>query len=156
MLNKIKHIEVKNVVIDTESGLEKEVVTSYPLAFTLNVMERIQDEFGSFDGWADTIQPTEKVINKETEEVEIDEKGNEITKALEPKVKYIIWTFKEFINEGIKIENRNKTIKLPLLTHEEIGWLISDAGLQNVIKAIKEVTAGSVGEKSPNVETAQV
>ena len=55
----------------------------FPMAFNLNVLEAIQEKYGSLDVWQNKIQP---------------KKG-------EAQIKDIKWTLVTFINEGIEIEN---------------------------------------------------
>ena len=54
----------------------------FPLAFTLNVMESIQDEYGTLSEWSELIR------NKK-----------------EPNIKALKFFITEAINEGIEIEN---------------------------------------------------
>lgn len=108
MIDKLEHITVN----------EKE----YPIAFTLNVMENIQDKYGSIDKWSNAIQPEE---------------------GQEPNIKDIIWTFQEFVNEGIDIENDEKEEKRPFLTHKQVGRIISNIGLEEIGNLIRKLTIQS-------------
>lgn len=107
----------------------------YPIAFTLNVMEKVQEEYGSIDVWSETLQP----------------------KSGEPKIKDIIWTFQEFINEGIDIENESKNENREPLTHKQVGRLITYMGGQKEANNIinKAVIKSTNKKKSPNVKTKQ-
>jgi len=121
----------------------------YPLAFTYNVMEAIQDKFGSMNEWGKALQPTEKVIDEET--------GKEIVKALEPKIKDIIWTLEACINEGIDIENEEKAEKKQFLTSKQIGRLLSAVGMAEISKTIKNLTVDSTRvDNSKNELTTQI
>lgn len=127
----------------------------YPIAFTLNVMERVQDQYGSMDNWTKALEPTEKVLDEITGEVVIDaESGKALVRRLEPKIKDIIWTFQEFINEGIDIENEEKNEKKSLLTHKQVGRLITN--VQEIGGLIKNITVKSTkneNEEVPNAPT---
>ena len=68
MLNKINYLET-----ETER---------YPLVFTLNVMEAIQEKYGTIDAWSSLIQ-----------------------REGEPDIKALKFFMTEAINEGIEIEN---------------------------------------------------
>ena len=56
------------------------------------------------------------------------------------------------INEGIDIENENRTEKEPLLNSKQIGRLISKVGFAEIILKIKEITINSTktGEEAKN------
>ena len=95
----------------------------YPIAFTLNVMEAIQEEYGSMENWMNVIEPGE---------------GEEI------KIKDLIWIFKEMINEGIDIENEEKGEKRSFLTHKQVGRLVSAIGMKDGQEFIMSLTVESV------------
>ncbi len=116
---------VKNMTIN-----EKE----YPIAFTLNVMEAIQDKYGSMKEWGDILQPP---------------------KNEEPKIKDIKWTFTQFINEGIDIEDEEKNEKRTLLTEKQVGRLITIVGMDKINKEMMLVTAESMKTDNPNEMTTQ-
>lgn len=120
MLDIVKHIEID----------EKE----YPIAFTLNVMEAIQDKYGSMKEWGDILQPPEDV---------------------EPKIKDLKWTFMQFINEGIDIENEKKNEKKAFLTEKHVGRLISAVGMNQINQTMMSVTAESMKTENPNEMTTQ-
>ena len=58
----------------------------FPLAFTLNVMESIQNEYGTLSEWSELIR------NKK-----------------EPNIKALKFFITEAINEGIEIENEKRS-----------------------------------------------
>ncbi len=116
MLDKIKHITIG----------DKE----YPMAYTLNVMEDIQEKFGTIGRWGNALQP------------EPYEEEGKVIKP-EPRIKDIKWTFAQFINEGIDIENEEKGEKRPFVTEKQVGRLISMAGMDRVNLHLMSVTAES-------------
>ncbi len=144
MLDMVKHITIN----------DKE----YPLAFTLNVMESVQEKYGTIAEWGKVLQPTEKVIDETTGKVAIDkETGEEIIRTLEPKIKDIIWTFKEFVNEGIDIENEEKSEKRQFLTSKQVGRLISNFGMLETTAIMQGITVGSMkNDDSKNEQTTQM
>ena len=99
---------------------------AYPYAFSINVMKRLQDKYGSFD---DTL---ERLQVKEDEEVDYG---------------VLVDFFYESINEGIDIYNENKSEeqKMSFVTERQAGRIISEVGLstatisaqQSVIDAVK-------------------
>lgn len=107
MIDIIKYIEV---------GDKK-----YPIAFTLNVMEEIQNKFGSMEKWGKALQP----------------------EAGEPKVKDLKWTFAQFVNEGIDIENEENGGDRPFVTEKQVGRIISSIGTEQVIGSIFKTTLQS-------------
>ena len=76
MIDTIKHIKCQEM--------------EYPLVFNLNVIEKLQDKYGSYEKWGEMTDGKEKEIN--------------------------IGAFKfgvlEMINEGIDIENEDKEEKM--------------------------------------------
>lgn len=99
--------------------------TEYPLAFNLNVLELIQNEYGKVDVW------TEKL---NTENLDY---------------KCLKWTFMQFINEGIDIENEEKGTSRPFVTEKQVGRLIGkleDKGMTQLFEIFKE----SMPEKNLN------
>lgn len=119
MKDKIIYIEVEN---------EK-----YPMCFNLNVMEEIQEEYGSISKWGEIVE------NKRNGE--------------EPKIKDLKKGLRIMINEGIDIENENAEVKRDFLTSKQIGRLISKISLKDTIAKIKEITVNStkIDDKNPNV-----
>lgn len=103
----------------------------YPMAFTLNVMERVQEEYGSLQDWSEALEPN----------------------GSEPKIKDVIWTFKEFINEGIEIENEKTGENRPLVTHKQAGRLITN--IKEVVEAMRDLTIKSAKSENPNAQTTQ-
>lgn len=85
----------------------------YTLAWNLNVMEEMQDKYGSLEAWG------------------------KISEGEEPKISSIIDAFEAMINEGIEIDNeKNGTNEKPL-THRQIGRIISAYGVENAAKTMK-------------------
>jgi len=108
MLDIVKHITIN----------EKD----YPMAFTLNVMESIQNQYGTMKEWGEVLQP----------------------QGQEPKIKDLKWTFAEFINEGIDIENEEKGEKKPFLTSKQVGRLISSVGMSEITETMQNLTVSSM------------
>lgn len=83
----------------------------YAIVFNLNVMERIQDEYGSLDEWGALTDGT--------------------AKDGEPDAKAVIFGFREMINEGIDIANEDNGTDDKPLTLKQVGRIISEVGLEN-------------------------
>lgn len=106
---------MKNTVVYIETEKRK-----VPLVFNLNVMEEIQEQYGSLDKWGEITQ------------------GNG-----EPKIKDLKAGIIAMINEGIDIENYENGTNEPNMTLKEIGWLMSEVGIAEIVKKIQEITIAS-------------
>ena len=106
---------MKNTVVYIET--EKRTI---PLVFNLNVMEEIQERYGSLDNWG------------------------ELTKGDgEPKIKELKTGIMIMMNEGIEIENYNNGTNEPILNEKQVGWIMSEVGIEGIVKKIQEVTIAS-------------
>lgn len=94
----------------------------YPMSFNINVMEEIQEEYGSIQNWGDVVD------NKE---------------GGEPKVKDLKKGLVIMINEGIDIENEEREEKLPFVNSKQVGRIISEVGMHEIALKIKELTVQS-------------
>lgn len=106
---------MKNTVVYIETEGKK-----YPLVFNLNVMEEIQERYDSLEKWGDLTQ------------------GDG-----EPKIKELKTGIMLMINEGIDIENEINGTKEPMLTEKQVGRLMSDVGIDVIVKKIQEITVAS-------------
>jgi len=106
----------------------------YPLAYDLNVIEIIQEKYGTMDKWYD------KLSGGKTGEVRIGD---------------IIWIFKEMFNEGIEIHNDENNDTMPSVTLKQAGRLISKYGPKEATEKLKEMVTDKEAEENPNVMTSQ-
>lgn len=107
---------MKNTVVYIETADKK-----YPLAFNLNVMEEIQEHYGSLDEWGKVTQ------------------GDG-----EPKVKDLKYGVLAMLNEGIDMENESTGSNMPMLTAKQVGRIMTEVGIQKVVAAIQDITIASV------------
>lgn len=141
MLDKITYLETKT---------EK-----YPMAFTLNVMEALQEKYGNLNKWANLAQNSE-----------------------EPDIKALKFFMTEAINEGIEIENDlrfradggrksgnanrknqgamrsatseygdydfDREIHTEPVTPKQVGRILTEVGFSNLTEKIEAVVSGSV------------
>lgn len=107
MIDKINYLETKT---------EK-----YPLVFSLNVMEAIQDKYGSIDKWSSLIQ-----------------------KNGEPDIKALKFFITEAINEGIEIENEKNNEKRKSVTSKQVGRILTEVGLSNTANKIMTTISESI------------
>ena len=107
MIDKINYLETKT---------EK-----YPLVFSLNVMEAIQDKYGSIDKWSSLIQ-----------------------KNGEPDIKALKFFMTEAINEGIEIENEKNNEKRKSVTSKHVGRILTEVGLSDTANKIMTTISESI------------
>lgn len=101
---------------------------TYKLAFDLNVMEAIQDEFGSIEAWGKLVEPDEG----------------------EPNIKALVFGATQMINEGIEIDNdENGTDEKPL-THRKVARILTEVGLESVTDKVQQTVIDSTADDSKN------
>lgn len=93
----------------------------YKLVFNLNVMEQIQDEYGSLDEWG-----------KMTD-----------GKNGEPNIKAVKFGFTAMINEGIEIENEENGTDIKPVTNNFVGRMLSEVGLDKMASKMQETVVAS-------------
>ena len=108
MKNKLTYIE-------TENG-------KYPIVFNINVMEEIQEAYGSISAWGSIVENAD---------------------GGEPKVKDLKIGLTMMINEAIDIENEETNGNAPMLTTKQVGRLITEVGFEAITKKIQELTIAS-------------
>ena len=108
MQNKLTYIETK----------EKR----YPIVFNINVMEEIQEAYGSLSAWGGIV---------------------ENANGGEPKIKDLKIGLMMMINEAIDIENEEKGKNEPMLNAKQVGRLITEVGFDVITNKIQELTVAS-------------
>jgi hypothetical protein len=99
----------------------------YKLVFNLNVMERIQEEYGSIEKWGDMTGANG-----------------------EPNAKAVIFGFTEMLNEGIDIDNEENGSDIKPLTLKQVGRMITEIGLQNATLTLNETVIESTKSEIKN------
>lgn len=107
MLDKINYLETSE---------EK-----FPMVFTLNVMESIQEKYGTIEAWSDLIQ-----------------------REGEPDIKALKFFMTEAINEGIDIENEKTGGKRKPITLKKSGRILTEIGLSGAANKIMTTITESV------------
>lgn len=102
----------------------------YNIVFDINVLESIQNKYGSFNKWSDLIQPSKK--------------------GVECNLEALKFGFCEAINEGIDIANEDREEKLEPLTLKQVGRIITDLGLRNINEKIQEAVIESAKSEEKN------
>ena len=110
----------------------------YPLVFNLNVMESVQEKYGSVELWGDLTDGTfnGKADYEKKNGVgswdELEEEDKVANKG-EPDAKAIIFGFTEMINEGLDMENEELLARgenpRKLMTLKQVGRLITAIGI---------------------------
>ena len=114
----MKDIEGKITVNDKE----------YSLVFNLNVMEEIQEEYGTLEKWGNLTDGT----------------------SGEPNAKAVIFGFTQMINEGIDIHNDRNGTNEKQLTKKQVGRLITEYGLINATKKMNDTVIESTKSNEKN------
>ncbi len=106
----------------------------FPMVFTLNVMESIQEKYGSIEAWSDLIQ-----------------------RDGEPDIKALKFFITESINEGIEIENEKSGEKRKPITLKKAGRILTEIGLSGTANKIMKTISESVqtGEQTKNIHTTE-
>lgn len=96
------------------------------LVFNLNVMEAIQDAYGTLDKWGELTDGQHGEVN----------------------IKALIFGFKEMLNEGIEIDNEENGTSEPLFSSKQVGRIISNIGVEQTTQSIQGVVIDSTKDDS--------
>lgn len=99
----------------------------YALVFNLNVMEDIQEKYGSVEAWGDLVEAED-----------------------EPKAKDIKYGFTAMLNEGIDIYNEENGTERPFFTEKQVGRIISEIGLSEAAKRLNDTVVDSTKSDEKN------
>lgn len=102
----------------------------YNLVFNLNVMEEIQEKYGSIDNWGALTDGSEN--------------------AGEPNAKAVIFGLTAMINEGIDIDNEENGTKNKPLTQKQVGRIITEVGLVEALKTLNDTVVESTKSEEKN------
>ena len=104
----------------------------YELVFNLNVMEQIQEEYGSVEAW-----------------------GNKVENGAEPNAKAVQFGIACMINEGIEIYNEDHEddddfkARKPM-SESKVGRLITEVGLAETTEQLKKSVVESTKSDEKN------
>lgn len=115
MKDVIKHIETEK--------------RTYPIVFNLNVMEEIQEHYGSMSAWGDVVADGE-----------------------EPKIKDLKAGLMAMMNEAIDIENEENGTSESFVTSKQVGRILSEVGIGAITQVIQSITVESTqtGDEQKN------
>lgn len=100
----------------------------YRLVFNLNVMEQIQDEYGSIDKWGELT----------------DGKNGE------SNAKAVIFGFTAMLNEGLDIENEENGTDYKPLTLKQVGRMITEVGMNKTMDVLTDTVVNSTQSTEKN------
>ena len=91
-----------------------------PLVFNLNVMEEIQEKYGTLEKWG-----------------EVTAGGGE------PKVKDLKAGIMTMMNEAIDIENEENGTDEKPLSEKQVGRIMTEVGIKAIVEKVQEITIAS-------------
>ena len=94
---------------------------TYRLDFNLNVMEAIQEEYGSVSEWGDLTDG----------------------QSGEPNAKAVIFGFTQMLNEGLEIEAEETGEPIRHFTTKQVGRMITEVGLVQATQTLNETVVES-------------
>ncbi len=102
--------------------------TKYVVVFNINVMEAIQEEYGTIQNWGDLTEG----------------------KNGEADIKAIVFGLSEMINEGIDIQNEENGTDVKPLTKKQVGRLLTEIGIENATKTLNDTVIESTKSEEKN------
>lgn len=93
----------------------------YNVVFNLNVMEAIQEEYGTIDKWTELTSGVDQEVN----------------------VKALKFGYTNMLNEGLAIEAEEKGEEYKPVTPAFVGRMLTDIGLDNMTKVLHETVIDS-------------
>ena len=103
----------------------------YKMVFNLNVMEEIQEQYGSLQKWGELTDGK-------------DGSG-------EPNVKALIFGLTTMLNEGIDIENDETGSNIQPLTKKQVGRILTDFGISKMNEDMNNLVIESTKSDEKNV-----
>ena len=101
----------------------------YSLVFNLNVMEIIQEKYGTLEEWGNLTDGS---------------------KNGEPDAKAVIYGFTAMLNEGIDIENEENGTDIKPLTLKQVGRIITEIGLADATNTLNKTVVESTKSEEKN------
>jgi len=101
----------------------------YKIIFNLNVMEQIQEEYGTLDKWGDLTDGVSGEVN----------------------VKALKFGLMCMINEGIDIQNEEEGTDIKPFTSKQIGRILTELGIQEMTEKVNETVIESTKSDEKNV-----
>ena len=93
----------------------------YKVVFNLNVMEAIQEEYGTIDKWTELTSGANQEVN----------------------VKALKFGYTQMLNEALSIEAEENGTEYKPLTTNFVGRMLTDIGLENMTKTLQDTVIES-------------
>jgi hypothetical protein len=103
---------------------------TYQLVFNLNVMQEIQEEYGTLEKWGELT----------------DGKSGEVN------VKALIFGLTAMMNEAIDMRNEEEGTNDPMFTKKQVGRIITKAGVEKSAEALNNAIVESTKSDEPKNE----
>lgn len=101
---------------------------TYNLVFNLNVMETIQEEYGTLAEWGSLTDGIDS----------------------EPNAKAVLFGLTAMINEGIDIANEENGTNDPFLTKKQVGRILTEVGIMDATSAMHDTVINSTQSAEKN------
>ncbi len=98
---------------------------TYKLYFNLNVMEQIQEEYGTIEKWGELSDGTSGEVN----------------------AKAVRFGLAAMMNEGIEIDNEENETDVKPLTLKQVGRIITEVGMKEATKALNNTVIESTKDE---------
>lgn len=128
----------------------------YRLVFNLNVMETIQEKYGSLDEWGSLTDGSAFGRGNYEKENGTSEGWDDLKESdkekygSEPNAKAVIFGFTEMLNEGIDMDNEENGTDIKPFTLKQVGRIISEIGLMNATNTLNETVIQSTKSDEKN------
>lgn len=93
----------------------------YKIVFNLNVMEAIQEEYGTLEKWTELTSGVDQEVN----------------------VKALKFGYTEMLNEGLSIEAEENGTEYKPVSEKFVGRMLTDIGLENMTKSLQDTVIES-------------
>lgn len=93
----------------------------YKIVFNLNVMEAIQNEYGTLDTWTDLTSGINQEVN----------------------IKALKFGYTEMLNEALQIEAEDNNTEYKPVTPAFVGRMLTEIGLDNMSKVLQDTVIES-------------
>ena len=100
----------------------------YNLVFNLNVMEKIQERFGTIDKWAELTSGKNEEVN----------------------IKALKYGFTEMLNEALEIEADDKGEQFTPITEKQVGRMLTEIGLDKMQETLQSTVVESTKSDEKN------
>lgn len=100
----------------------------YDLVFNLNVMEQIQEEYGTIDKWGELTDGASGEVN----------------------VKAMKFGLLCMINEGIDMKNEEEGTDIKFFTSKQIGRILTELGIKEMTSKVNETVIESTKSDEKN------